>query len=64
MPEEDEAALLAASQFMDGNECDTVIAAAQLSAGRTTEEVRQALREAEGRFRADAGARFGRKGEW
>ncbi len=64
VPAEDEAALLFASQFMDGNECDTVIAASQLSAGQTGEEVRAAMREAEGRFRAAAHAAFARKGEW
>jgi 4-hydroxy-4-methyl-2-oxoglutarate aldolase len=64
VPGQDEAALLAASQFMDSNECDTVIAAAQLSAGLSTEQVLDGMRESQRRFGETATAKFGRTGEW
>ena len=43
VPEEDEAGLLDAARFMDSNECNTVIAAARNAAGRSLEEIVQAL---------------------
>lgn len=64
IPAEDEAATLDAALFMDGNECDTVIPAAQLAYGQSHDAVRAAMLEAEGRFRQSAGGRFQRKGEW
>ena len=64
IPEEDEAAVLEASLFMDRNECESVIDAAQLSQGQTFEGVQAAMLEAEQRFRAAASGRFARKGEW
>ena len=64
VPQQDEAALIEASQFMDRNECDTVIAATQLAAGSTAEEVLAAMREAQRQFAKAAAAKFGRTGEW
>jgi 4-hydroxy-4-methyl-2-oxoglutarate aldolase len=64
IPEEDEAGLLDAARFMDSNECNTVIAAARDSAGRSLEEIVQALDAAGGQFGAAAQARFRTKGEW
>jgi 4-hydroxy-4-methyl-2-oxoglutarate aldolase len=64
IPSEDEAALLDAARFMDANECDTVIAAARESAGRTTDEALRDLDDASARFREAARNRFGHHGEW
>lgn len=64
IPEDDQAQILDAALFMDGNECDTVIAAARSAAGRSTDEVLEAMREAGKAFRQAAVAHFGRKGEW
>jgi regulator of RNase E activity RraA len=64
IPPEDEDAVLDASTFMDGNECDTVIPASQMAYGQSHDAVRAAVAEAEGRFRQAAAARFNRKGEW
>jgi 4-hydroxy-4-methyl-2-oxoglutarate aldolase len=64
VPEEDEASLLDAALFMDSNECHTVIAAARNSAGRSLEEIVQALDAAGGQFGTAAQARFRSKGEW
>ena len=64
VPEEDEAGLLDAARFMDSNECNTVIAAARGAAGRSLEEIVQALDAAGAQFGAAAQARFRSKGEW
>jgi regulator of RNase E activity RraA len=64
VPEEDEAGLLDAARFMDSNECNTVIAAARHSAGRSLEEIAQALDAAGDEFAANARAKFARRGEF
>jgi len=64
IPPEDEEQLLAASVFMDQNECNTVIAAARSSAGRPTEQTLSALDTAGKEFRVAARKRFGSEGEW
>jgi regulator of RNase E activity RraA len=64
IPEEDEARLLDAARFMDSNECNTVIAAARGAAGRSLEEIVQALDAAGREFGAAAQAKFAAKGEW
>ena len=64
IPEADQAALLEAARFMDSNECNTLIAAARASAGKTTEEILKDLEEAGAAFGAAAREKFGRKGEW
>ena len=56
--------LLEAASFMDANECNTVIAAARSSAGRTVEETLAAMDAAARAFGDAARGRFGRKGEW
>jgi 4-hydroxy-4-methyl-2-oxoglutarate aldolase len=63
VPPEDEPALLEAAKFMDANECNTIIAAAKGSAGRSVEELLKALEKAGDEFRAAAKAKFGRAGE-
>ena len=64
IPEEDQAELLEAVLFMDGNECDTVIAAARSAAGRSREEQLAALEQAGAEFSKRARAEFHREGEW
>jgi regulator of RNase E activity RraA len=64
VPPEDEARLLDAAQFMDANECQTLIPAARDSSGRTVEESCAAIDDAARRFGAAARERFARKGEW
>ena len=64
VPEEDEAGLLDAPRFMDSNECNTVIAATRSSAGRSLEEIVQALDAAGSRFGANARQKFARQGEF
>ncbi len=64
IPEDDQADLLNAARFMDGNECRTVIAAARAAAGKSTPEVLASLQAANESFAAAARARFGGRGEW
>jgi 4-hydroxy-4-methyl-2-oxoglutarate aldolase len=64
IPEEDEARLLEASVFMDGNECNTLIPAARSASGKTSNEVLAAIDEAGRQFGANAKEKFGVKGEW
>ncbi|MCU6791629.1 RraA family protein [Paenibacillus sp. WQ 127069] len=64
IPEEDESRLLEASLYMDSNECNTVIPAARHAAGKSTEELLQAIDEAGREFGVNMKARFGGKGEW
>lgn len=64
IPEEDQAEILEAAAFMDANECNTVIAAARESTGKSTEEILEALKAAGKTFGANAREKFGRRGEW
>jgi 4-hydroxy-4-methyl-2-oxoglutarate aldolase len=64
VPAEDEARLLEAARFMDANECQTLIPAARDVAGRTAQEICDAIDAAGRAFGAAAKAQFGRKGEW
>jgi len=64
VPAEDEARLLEAARFLDGNECRTLIAAARDSTGRKPLEICDAIDEAGAAFTAAAKAKFGRRGEW
>ena len=64
IPKEDEARLLHAARFMDSNECNTVIAAARDSAGKSMDEILSSLDQASRRFSAAARAEFGQAGEW
>lgn len=64
IPEEDQAALLDASIFMDNNECNTLIQAARNSAGKSTEEILADLRAAGQQFRQAAQDKFQGGGEW
>lgn len=64
VPEEDEPRLLAASRFMDTNECQTVIPAAREAAGLPFDEVLTKLAAAGRQFRANIKAEFDRQGEF
>lgn len=64
IPPGEETALLDAARFMDGNECNTVIAAARDTAGKTTEQLLHQMDEAGAAFRRATLQHFGRKGEW
>jgi 4-hydroxy-4-methyl-2-oxoglutarate aldolase len=64
VPHEDEARLLEAARFMDGNECRTVIPAARSAAGKSYDEILEGVDQANADFGAAARQKFGRKGEW
>ena len=64
IPAEDERRLLEAARFMDANECETVIPAARQSAGKSKEEICDSIDAAGRKFRENAQAKFGGKGEW
>jgi len=64
IPAEDEAALLDAAIFMDGNECNTVIAAARDSSAAGQAETLEKLAQAGAAFRRAAQQKFDRTGEW
>ncbi len=63
-PPEDVKGLLDAARFMDSNECRTVIDAARTSAGKSTEELLQAMNDAGKAFRIAIQEKFGRRGEF
>ena len=62
--QDEESELLAASLFMDNNECETVIAAARSCAGLSTAEAVQQINAAGAAFGAATQKRFGADGEW
>jgi len=64
IPECDEGHLLEAARFMDSNECQTLIAAARNSQGKTTEEILQAIDQAGKKFSQNAREKCYGKGEW
>jgi len=64
IPREDEKGLLDAARFMDSNECNTLIAAARNSPGKSMDNILSDLDEATQKFKAAAKAQFGKKGEW
>jgi regulator of RNase E activity RraA len=64
VPTADEAALLDASNFMDGNECDNMLKAAGEAAGRSTEEHLKAIADSVKTYGAAVKTKFRRKGEF
>lgn len=64
IPPEDEPRLLDAAQFMDANECATVIAAARGTTGSTKVQVLEQIDAAARRFGESVKAEFGGLGEW
>jgi regulator of RNase E activity RraA len=63
VPPEDEARLLEAARFMDDNECQTMIAAARASAGKSTAEILTEFDTAAAQFGNNTVNCFGHKGE-
>lgn len=64
LPEEDQAAIVEASRFMDENECATVIPAARGGAGKSYKEILGDINEAGRRFDQAAREKFKSGGEW
>jgi 4-hydroxy-4-methyl-2-oxoglutarate aldolase len=64
IPEEDEDGLLEASQFMDSNECQSVIPAARSTPGKSKKEILEILADGRDRFGKALAHKFGNKGEW
>jgi len=64
VPEGEEARLLEAARFMDGNECQTLIAAARGAAGKSLRRVCAEFDRAAEQFGTNARAKFSRRGEW
>ncbi len=64
IPPEDQEQLLDAAAFMDANECNTIIAAARSSAGKSMDVVLRELGEAGARFSRAAQEKFHSRGEW
>ncbi len=64
IPDDDIEMLLEASIFMDNNECNTIIAAARSSAGKSSEQILKELNEASYLFGKEVKNKFGGKGEW
>jgi 4-hydroxy-4-methyl-2-oxoglutarate aldolase len=64
IPAEDASRLLEAAQFMDANECSTVIAAARQTQGKTSEEILADLDAAGAEFGKAAKRKFKKTGEW
>ena len=62
IPPEDEDRLLEAAKFMDDNECNTLIAAARKSQGKT--EILSELNNATVKFKQATREKFGKEGEW
>ena len=64
IPPEDESRLLKAAQFMDQNECETVIPAARNTTGLTLPELLDQLDNAAQQFGDNTRRQFQRDGEW
>ena len=64
IPPEDEKKLLEAAQFMDANECQTVIPAARGAVGLPVEEVLKRIDQADSDFAEAVRKKFGAGGEW
>lgn len=64
IPEEDEKLVADAAAFMDANECETVIAAARSSAGKSPQRILEELSEAGRKFDENRRRRFASPGEW
>jgi 4-hydroxy-4-methyl-2-oxoglutarate aldolase len=64
IPFGEEKHLLEAASFMDANECNTMIATARDTTGKSTEEILAAMDAAAREFGENVQAKFGRKGEW
>jgi len=61
---EEAVSLLDAAEFMDANECQTVIAAARAAAGKPVDQVLDEMAEAGRQFAKNTKDKFGKQGEW
>jgi 4-hydroxy-4-methyl-2-oxoglutarate aldolase len=61
IPERDQGCLLEAARFMDSNECETLIAAARNSQGKTTQEILKAIDQAASKFIHNTEEKYGQK---
>jgi regulator of RNase E activity RraA len=64
VPPGDESRLLEAAKFMDTNECNTLIAAARDTFGKTPQQICEAIDRAGAAFGKAARKKFRRNGEW
>jgi 4-hydroxy-4-methyl-2-oxoglutarate aldolase len=64
IPDEDQERILEAARFMDSNECQTMIAAARSSTGKSNVEILEEFNRAAEAFSKKALSKFGKKGEW
>ena len=64
VPPADEDLLLAAAEFMDANECNTVIGAARSAAGLSSDALLRQIEAGRAAFRKAAKERFEGEGEW
>ncbi len=64
IPEEDQERLFDAGNFMDANECHTVISAARDAQGKSQAELLKIIGDASRRFDEVAKSKFGAGGEW
>jgi 4-hydroxy-4-methyl-2-oxoglutarate aldolase len=62
--EGEEKDLLEAARFMDSNECRTLISAARGTAGKTMEEILEAMSKASKTFGVEAEQQFGKRKDW
>jgi regulator of RNase E activity RraA len=61
---EEQSGLLEAAQFMDANECNTIIPAARDAAGQTTDEILESIDQSRKAFNKNIKEKFQRKGEF
>ncbi len=64
IPEEDQPGLLDAATFMDSNECNTLIAAARDTHGKTTDRILEDLNNATNEFASSTKKKFNTEGQW
>lgn len=64
IPDEDHERLLDAVRFMDSNECQTLIAAARNTTGKSSTEILKEINDAAARFGDHVRDKFNAKGEW
>ena len=61
---EEQSGLLEAAQFMDANECNTIIPAARDAAGQTMDEILESIDQSRKDFNININEKFQRKGEF
>jgi regulator of RNase E activity RraA len=61
---EEQSGLLEAAQFMDANECNTIIPAARDAAGQTMDEILESIDQSRKAFNTNIKEKFQRKGEF